>query len=102
VSIANPALSAICFESECKLLDLTPFDECETSADCVLQERTCCGECATLAEDFVSVNVTSVEGYKKEVCMPSARARCEPRACQPPGGISAACNQGRCVVGPLR
>jgi hypothetical protein len=81
VSIDDGSLSAVCVDGQCKTLDVTPFNACETHEDCVLREKTCCG-CGRLGRDtLVSINVDSSQAYGAALCG-TTTSLCDAVACE--------------------
>jgi len=93
----DPFLAAVCRASACVGVDLRleAITECETSADCVLAPRECCG-CGTYGVSG-SVAVNPARGRLSDyVC--DDDSPCPPCVPSFESGVSPSCVSGRCVV----
>lgn len=88
----DPNFVAVCQSGKCQALDVRrlPASECKADADCFLTPPRCCG----CAGEPVAVSKHGAQSLREALC---GNAQCGACSIPPYQGLSAACDNGRCV-----
>ncbi len=99
---SNPALSAMCKNNECQVVDVTkhPVSACTSDADCALHAANQCCNCQKLdASQYVAIAADQVQAYELEVCGAGLGPCTDKCAAQLPSELAAKCGEdGHCKV----